>query len=103
MISTGTFSQSPAGSYLRSLESSFTPVIRGTATLYLHLSLELSARQGRPAASRDGISGRTRSAPAQFKELKFLSLKSAAPGKWRSLRYWGKAGGIFGKCATGLN
>ena len=44
MIATGTFSKSPVGSYMRSLESTFTPVILGDMLSYLHLSLELSAR-----------------------------------------------------------
>jgi protease PrsW len=44
MISSGTFSSSHAGSYLRSLEHTFTPQVLGDMLSYLQLSLELSAR-----------------------------------------------------------
>ncbi len=44
MIATGTFSESHVGSYMRSLENTFTPEILGDMLSYLHLSLELSAR-----------------------------------------------------------
>jgi RsiW-degrading membrane proteinase PrsW (M82 family) len=44
MISAGTFSSSHAGSYLRSLEHTFTPQVLGDMLSYLQLSLELSAR-----------------------------------------------------------
>ena len=83
MISTGTFSQSPAGSYLRSLESSFTPVILGDILSYLHLSLELSARakgdllrreMGFPVEPDPQL-------PAQLKELKFLESQIGRAGK----------------------
>lgn len=44
MIGSGNYDQSPAGSYLKSLENAFTPAILGDMLAYLHLSLELSAR-----------------------------------------------------------
>ncbi|MGI8959584.1 MAG: PrsW family glutamic-type intramembrane protease [Bryobacteraceae bacterium] len=44
MIATDTFSASPLGSYLRSLESSFPSKILGDMLCYLQLSAELSAR-----------------------------------------------------------
>jgi RsiW-degrading membrane proteinase PrsW (M82 family) len=83
MIATGTFSQSPAGSYLRSLESGFTASILGDMLSYLHLSLELSARakgdllrreMGFPVEPDPQL-------PAQFKELKFLESQIGLAGK----------------------
>lgn len=83
MISSGTFSRSPAGSYLRSLESAFTPVILGDMLAYLHLSLELSARakgdllrreMGFPVAPDPAL-------PAQLKELRFLESHIGRAGK----------------------
>ena len=44
MIATGKLGESPVGSYMRSLENTFTPAILGDMLSYLHLSLELSAR-----------------------------------------------------------
>lgn len=44
MMSTRTFSSSPAGVYLQSLQATFEPVILGDLLSYLQLSLELSAR-----------------------------------------------------------
>jgi RsiW-degrading membrane proteinase PrsW (M82 family) len=83
MISTGTFSQSPAGSYLRSLESSFTPVILGDILSYLHLSLELSARAKGDLLRREmGFPVEPdRQLPAQLKELKFLESQIGRAGK----------------------
>lgn len=44
MITSGTFSSSRAGSYLRSLENTFAPEVLGDMLCYVQLSLELSAR-----------------------------------------------------------
>jgi protease PrsW len=83
MIATGTFSQSPVGSYMRSLENTFTPAILGDMLSYLHLSLELSARakgdllrreMGFPVPPDRELAG-------QFKELKFLESQIGRAGK----------------------
>jgi RsiW-degrading membrane proteinase PrsW (M82 family) len=83
MIATGTFSESPAGKYLRSLENTFTPVILGDMLSFLHLSLELSARakgdllrreMGFPVEPDPEL-------PAQLNELKFLESHIGRAGK----------------------
>jgi protease PrsW len=83
MIATGTFSNSHVGKYLRSLESTFTPVILGDMLSYLHLSLELSARakgdllrreMGFPVEPDPEL-------PSQLKELKFLETQIGRTGK----------------------
>lgn len=83
MIATGTFSESPAGNYLRSLENTFTPVILGDMLSFLHLSLELSARakgdllrreMGFPVEPDPEL-------PAQLNELKFLESHIGRAGK----------------------
>jgi hypothetical protein len=83
MIATGTFSKSHVGKYLRSLESTFTPVILGDMLSYLHLSLELSARakgdllrreMGFPVEPDPEL-------PSQLKELKFLEAQIGRAGK----------------------
>jgi len=74
MIATGTFSSSNAGSYLKSLDSTFAPVILGDMLCYLQLSLELSARakgdmlrreMGFPLSPDPEL-------PGQLKELAYL-------------------------------
>jgi len=83
MIATGTFSKSPVGKYMRSLENTFTPVILGDMLSYLHLSLELSARakgdllrreMGFPVTPDPEL-------PSQFKELLFLESQIGRAGK----------------------
>jgi protease PrsW len=83
MIATGTFSNSHVGKYLRSLESTFSPVILGDMLSYLHLSLELSARakgdllrreMGFPVEPDPEL-------PAQLKELKYLESHIGRAGK----------------------
>ncbi len=83
MISSGSFDQSRVGSYLRSLESAFTPVVLGDMLAYLHLSLELSARakgdllrreMGFPVEPDPGLAG-------QLKELRFLESHIGRAGK----------------------
>jgi protease PrsW len=83
MIATGTFSESPAGKYLRSLESTFTPVILGDLLSYLHLSLELSARAKGDLLRREmGFEVEPDpELPAQLKELKFLESHIGRTGK----------------------
>jgi RsiW-degrading membrane proteinase PrsW (M82 family) len=83
MIATGTFSQSPAGTYLRSLESSFTTSILGDMLSYLHLSLELSARNKGDLLRRE-MGFPVEPDPqlaAQLKELKFLESQIGVAGK----------------------
>jgi len=83
MIATGTFSKSPVGKYMRSLENTFTPVILGDMLSYLHLSLELSARAKGDLLRRemgfpvepDG------ELPGQLKELRFLESQIGRAGK----------------------
>jgi RsiW-degrading membrane proteinase PrsW (M82 family) len=83
MIATSTFSESHAGKYLRSLESSFAPVILGDLLCYLQLSLELSAlakgnllrrEMGFPIAKDPGLPGR-------LKELGYLEKQIGRAGK----------------------
>ena len=83
MIATGTFSKSPVGSYMKSLESTFTPVILGDMLSYLHLSLELSARAKGDLLRREMGFPVTPDAelPGQLKELKFLETQIGRAGK----------------------
>ncbi len=83
MIASGAFHESPAGFYLRSLETAFTPEIIGDMLSYLHLSLELSARakgdllrreMGFPVDSDPHL-------PAQLKELRYLESQIGLTGK----------------------
>jgi RsiW-degrading membrane proteinase PrsW (M82 family) len=83
MIATGTFSKSPVGKYMQSLENTFTPVILGDMLSYLHLSFELSARakgdllrreMGFPVEPDPELRG-------QLKELKFLESQIGRAGK----------------------
>jgi hypothetical protein len=83
MIATGTFSHSPAGSYLRSLETSFTASILGDMVSYLHVSLELSARAKGDLLRRE-MGFPVEPDPeleAQLKELKFLESQIGRAGK----------------------
>jgi hypothetical protein len=83
MIATDTFSASPAGFYLRSLESTFPSKIIGDMLCYLQLSAELSARSkgdllrremGFPVTIDDGLR-------SQLKERKFLESRIGRAGK----------------------
>ncbi len=83
MIATGTFSKSPVGKYLRSLENTFTPVILGDMLSYLHLSLELSARAKGDLLRREmGFPVEPDAElPGQLKELRFLESQIGRAGK----------------------
>jgi hypothetical protein len=83
MIASGTLNKSPVGSYMRSLENTFTPAILGDMLSYLHLSLELSARakgdllrreMGFPVTPDPELHG-------ELKELKFLEEQIGRAGK----------------------
>jgi protease PrsW len=83
MIATGTFSKSPVGKYMRSLESTFTPTILGDMLSYLHLSLELSARAKGDLLRREmGFPVEPDAElPGQLKELRFLESQIGRAGK----------------------
>jgi RsiW-degrading membrane proteinase PrsW (M82 family) len=83
IINSGTFSSSHAGSYLRSLESTFAPEVLGDMLCYVQLSLELSARakgdllrreMGFPVTSDPEL-------PGQLKELIWLESRIGRAGK----------------------
>jgi len=83
MISTGTFRESPAGTYLRSFQNAFEPTVLGDMLSYLHLTLELSARakgdlmrreMGLPVDPDPQLS-------AQLKEMRFLETQIGRAGK----------------------
>ncbi len=83
IMSTGAFSSSHAGRYLRSLESTFTPEILGDMLSYLQLTLELSARakgdllrreMGFPVPPDPEL-------PAQLRELHWLESQIGRAGK----------------------
>jgi RsiW-degrading membrane proteinase PrsW (M82 family) len=83
MIAAGKFGESHVGSYMQSLEKTFTPEILGDMLSYIHLSLELSARakgdllrreMGFPVTPDPEL-------PGQLKELKFLEAQIGRAGK----------------------
>jgi RsiW-degrading membrane proteinase PrsW (M82 family) len=83
MMTTDAFSSSPAGRYLRSLESTFTPEVLGDMLAYLQLSLELSAHakgdllcreMGFPIPPDPDL-------PGQLKELRWLESQIGRAGK----------------------
>jgi protease PrsW len=83
MITSGTFSSSRAGAYLRSLESTFAPEVLGDMLCYVQLSLELSARakgdllrreMGFPVVSDPDL-------PGQLRELTWLESRIGRAGK----------------------
>lgn len=83
MIATDTFSSSPAGSYLRSLETTFPPQILADMLCYLQLSAELSARSKGDLLRRE-MGFPTEPDPeliAQLKELSFLESRIGRAGK----------------------
>jgi hypothetical protein len=84
IISTGAFSDSPAGEYLRSLESAFGSIVLGDMLCYLQISLELSAQakgnllrreMGFPEALDPEL-------PARLKELRYLEKQIGRAGKF---------------------
>jgi hypothetical protein len=83
MIATETFSSSPAGSYLRSLESTFPPQILADMLCYLQLSAEISAR------AKGNLLRREMGFPVtadlelqnQLKEIEFLESSIGRAGK----------------------
>jgi hypothetical protein len=83
MIETDTFSQSPAGAYLRSLENTFPPEILGDMLCYLQLSAELSAHAKGELLRRElGFpSAPDPEVPQQLKELAFLERTLGRAGK----------------------
>src|SRR5579863_568841 len=83
MITSGTFSSSRAGSYLRSLENIFAPEVLGDMLCYVQLSLELSARakgdllrreMGFPVVPDPEL-------PGQLRELTWLESRIGRAGK----------------------
>jgi hypothetical protein len=83
MISTGHFAETKAGSYLRSLKSTFPPLVVGDMLCLLQLSLELGARAkgdllkkwaGFPVTLDPSL-------PAKFKELAYLERSIGRAGK----------------------
>ncbi|HTR38818.1 MAG TPA: PrsW family glutamic-type intramembrane protease [Bryobacteraceae bacterium] len=83
MIASGSFSDSHAGRYLQSLESTFSSEVLGDMLSYLHLCLELSARakgdllrreMGFPVPPDPEL-------PGQLKELYFLESNIGRAGK----------------------
>jgi protease PrsW len=83
MISSGTFSSSHAGSYLRSLEHTFTPQVLGDMLSYLQLSLELSARAKGDLLRREmGFPvDPDPQLPGELKELRWLESQIGRAGK----------------------
>jgi len=83
MIATGTFSDSHAGRYLQSLESTFSLEVLGDMLSYLHLCLELSARAKGDLLRREmGFPVEPDAElPAQLKELRFLESQIGRAGK----------------------
>jgi protease PrsW len=83
MITSGTFSSSRAGAYMRSLESTFAPEVLGDMFCYVQLSLELSARakgdllrreMGFPVLHDPEL-------PGQLRELTWLESRIGRAGK----------------------
>ena len=83
MIATGKFGESHVGSYMRSLDNTFTPEILGDMLSYIHLSLELSARAKGDLLRREMGFDVTPDPelPGQLKELKFLESQIGRAGK----------------------
>jgi RsiW-degrading membrane proteinase PrsW (M82 family) len=83
MITSGTFSSSRAGKYLRSLESTFAPEVLGDMLCYVQLSLELSARAKGDLLRREMGFPVTRDPdlPGQLRELAWLESRIGRAGK----------------------
>jgi RsiW-degrading membrane proteinase PrsW (M82 family) len=83
MISSGRFSETRAGSYLRSLRNSFPPEIVGDMLCLLQLSLELSARAKGDLMRREAGFPVTfdPSVPSKFRELAYLEKSIGRAGK----------------------
>ena len=83
MITSGTFSSSRAGSYLRSLESTFAPEVLGDMLCYVQLSLELSARAKGDLLRREmGFAVPSDpELPGQLRELAWLESRIGRAGK----------------------
>ncbi|MBV9403921.1 MAG: PrsW family intramembrane metalloprotease [Acidobacteriaceae bacterium] len=83
MIATDTFSASPAGSYLRSLEHTFPPKILADMICYVQLSAELSARAKGDLLRREmGFPVvATPELRSQLTELAFLESRIGRAGK----------------------
>jgi RsiW-degrading membrane proteinase PrsW (M82 family) len=83
MIATGEFNASHAGTYLRSLESAFGPVILGDMLCYLHLALELSAQAKGDLLRREMEFPVEPDPewPARLKELRYLEKQIGRAGK----------------------
>ena len=83
MIATGKFGESHVGSYMRSLDNTFTPEILGDMLSYIHLSLDLSARAKGDLLRREMGFEVTPDPelPGQLKELKFLESQIGRAGK----------------------
>ncbi len=83
MIATGKFSASRAGTYLRSLEQTFEPVVLGDMLCYLQISLELSAQAKGDLLRREmGFPVVADSAlQAQLTELAYLEKKIGRAGQ----------------------
>jgi RsiW-degrading membrane proteinase PrsW (M82 family) len=82
-LSTGQFSDTQAGRYLRSLKSSFAPEVVGDMLCLLQLSLELSARAKGDLLMREaGFDVPPDAAlPAKLKELRFLEQSIGPTGR----------------------
>ena len=83
MISTGCFVETKAGSYLRSLKSTFPPEVVGDMLCLLQLSLELSVR-AKGDLLRKGAGFPVTldpSLPAKFNELAYLERSIGRAGK----------------------
>jgi len=82
MIANGTFGDSPAGRYLKSLESVFSPEVLGDMLCYLQLTLELSARAKGDLMRREmGFDvSPDPELPAQLKELGWLESRLGRAG-----------------------
>ena len=84
MITTGVFSSSNAGAYLRSLENAFGPVVLGDMLCYLQVSLELSAQAKGALLRREWGFPETPDPelPRRLKELAYLEKQIGRAGRF---------------------